>query len=126
MKPGEEMIDEGLRDLAAGDETVFALLVAIGAPRLRNIGINLPQDLPASPEHRLYLKLAADDPDSAHSRFQGSLAAPPNGDTQPPSRCASDRTPFAQAPHGLRESSSRWWEPRAWARSRSMRAASSH
>ena len=71
--PGEELIEEGLRDLAAGDETVFALLVAIGAPRLRNLGLKLPHDLPASPEHRLYLKLAADDPDSAHSRYNALI-----------------------------------------------------
>ena len=69
MKPGEDLIQQGLRDLAAGEETVPALLVAIGAPRLRRMGLPVPKNLPASPEHRLYHILSESDPDSAHSRY---------------------------------------------------------
>ena len=36
--PGEELIEAGLRDLREQRETVEALLVAIGAPRLRRLG----------------------------------------------------------------------------------------
>ena len=67
--PGADLIEAGLRDLRAGRETVEALLVAIGAPRLRSIGLPLPDNLPNDPEHRLYELLAQDDSDSAHSRY---------------------------------------------------------
>ena len=67
--PGAELIDVGLQDLHEGRETVAALLVAIGAPRLRSIGLQLPDTLPDNPEHRLYELLAQDDSDSAHSRY---------------------------------------------------------
>jgi len=71
--PGSDLIDTGLRDLRAGRETVEALLVAIGAPRLRNIGLDLPENLPHNPEHRLYHLLAQDDSDSAHSRYNALI-----------------------------------------------------
>ena len=67
--PGGDLIEKGLTDLRAGRETVEALLVAIGAPRLRSIGLQLPNNLPDNPEHRLYQLLAQDDSDSAHSRY---------------------------------------------------------
>jgi hypothetical protein len=67
--PGADLIEAGLRDLRQGRETVEALLVAIGAPRLRSIGIDLPDNLPGNPEHRLYHLLARDNSDSAHSRY---------------------------------------------------------
>jgi hypothetical protein len=67
--PGADLIEKGLADLCAREETIEALLVAIGAPRLRNIGLNLPAELPDNPEHRLYRLLAQDDSDSAHSRY---------------------------------------------------------
>ena len=46
--PGEDLIEAGIEDLRAGRETVEALLVAIGAPRLRRIGLELPSGLPAT------------------------------------------------------------------------------
>jgi hypothetical protein len=67
--PGADLIEAGLSDIREGRETIAALLVAIGAPRLRALGVNLPDDLPANPEHRLYHLLAKDDPDLAHSRY---------------------------------------------------------
>ena len=67
--PGGDLIEKGVTDLREGRETVEALLVAIGAPRLRRIGLNLPTQLPQNPEHRLYDLLAKDDSDSAHSRY---------------------------------------------------------
>ena len=71
--PGADLIAAGLADLRAGRETIEALLVAIGAPRLRNLGLDLPADLPADPEHRLYDLLARDDSDSAHSRYNAYI-----------------------------------------------------
>ena len=66
--PGEELIERGLEDLAAGVESVEALLVSIGAPRLTWLGLSIPEPFP-SPELRLYALLSAEDEDSAHSRY---------------------------------------------------------
>jgi hypothetical protein len=71
--PGAELIEAGLNDLRAGHETVAALLVAIGAPRLRTIGLDLPDHLPDDPERRLYELLSQDDSDSAHSRYNAFI-----------------------------------------------------
>lgn len=71
--PGEEFVYEGLADLRKGNETVSALLVAIGAPRLRQLGLDVPEHKFTSPEHRLYAKLAAEDSDSAHSRYNALI-----------------------------------------------------
>jgi hypothetical protein len=71
--PGQELIETGLDDLRHGRETVAALIVAIGAPRLRRLGHALPDALPADPEHRLYAHLAEADEDSAHSRYNALI-----------------------------------------------------
>jgi hypothetical protein len=71
--PGGDLIDEGVRDLRAGRETIAALLVAIGSPRLRRLGFDLPDSLPKHPEHRLYDLLSQDGPDSAHSRYNALI-----------------------------------------------------
>lgn len=66
--PGADLVETGLIDLAQGIESVNALVVAIGAPRLRRLGVDVPPTLP-NPEHRLYALLASDDPNSAHGRY---------------------------------------------------------
>ncbi|MBI4424683.1 MAG: hypothetical protein HY554_13200 [Elusimicrobia bacterium] len=70
--PGGELVAQGICDLAAGRETANALLVSIGEPRLRTLGLEMPPGL-ASPEHRLYALLAAEGGDSAHSRYNALL-----------------------------------------------------
>jgi hypothetical protein len=71
--PGGELVTEGLIDLIDGRETIAALLVAIGAPKLRQIGITMPEyNLPV-PEHRLYDLLAEEDMDSAYSRYNALI-----------------------------------------------------
>jgi hypothetical protein len=69
--PGGDLVREGLSDLRLGRETPLALLVAIGAPRLRRLGIAVPSL--EAPEHRLYDLLARDEPDSAHSRYNALI-----------------------------------------------------
>lgn len=71
--PGAELIRTGLGDLRHGRESIEALLVLIGAPRLRRIGIDVPDRAVAHPEHRLYELLARSDSDSAHSRYNSLI-----------------------------------------------------
>jgi hypothetical protein len=66
--PGADLIRDGISDLSAGVLSVPALLVAIGAPRLRALGLSVPE-APPQPEHRLYLLLTRDNPDGAHARY---------------------------------------------------------
>ncbi len=65
--PGAELVLTGLTDLREGRDTTEALLVAIGAPRLRRIGLDVP-DLD-DPEHSLYARLAAEHGAAAHGRY---------------------------------------------------------
>jgi hypothetical protein len=69
VKPGEEFIQQGIQDLNAGRETIPALLVSIGAPRLRRLGLSITHPILPSPEHRLYEKLRASNPDAAYSQY---------------------------------------------------------
>ena len=71
--PGGDLVEQGLRDLADGRESVASLLVSIGAPRLRLLVVDFPASPFPQPEHRLYELLARDDPDSAHSRYNAFL-----------------------------------------------------
>lgn len=73
--PGSDLIREGLRDLAAGVESVPSLLVLVGAPRLRELGIEVEDPFDRSDffEHRLYDLLALEDPDGAHSRYNALI-----------------------------------------------------
>jgi hypothetical protein len=71
--PGEDLIEAGVQDLRDGRETIAALLVAIGSPRLRRLGLDLPDHLPTNPEHRLYDLLSQSDEDSAHSRYNAFI-----------------------------------------------------
>jgi hypothetical protein len=66
--PGGELIREGLRDLQNQHETVPALLVLIGSPRLRMLGLPVPEPT-GHVEHRLYDLLESEDENSAHSRY---------------------------------------------------------
>jgi hypothetical protein len=70
--PGRDLIEQGLDDLAAGTETLAALLVSIGAPRLGQSGLHVADPIPDS-EHRLYALLSRIDPDSAHARYNALI-----------------------------------------------------
>ena len=70
--PGEDLILQGLRDLDAGVESVEALLVSIGAPRLRSVGVAVPESFPG-PEDRLYAMLSEEHGDAAHSRYNALI-----------------------------------------------------
>jgi hypothetical protein len=66
--PGHELVRAGLEDLAAGRESEAALVVAIAAPRLRAVGIEVPAGGGVFPSHRLYALLSQSG-DGAHSRY---------------------------------------------------------
>jgi hypothetical protein len=70
--PGADLIESGISDLEAGLETVPALLVAIGEPRLTLLGVRVPAG-PDNPEHRLYALLARENPAGAHSRYNALI-----------------------------------------------------
>jgi hypothetical protein len=70
--PGADLIRAGLEDLNNGRDTVAAMLVSIGEPRLRRLGI-VPAHVINEPERRLFEALAADDSDSAHSHYNALI-----------------------------------------------------
>jgi hypothetical protein len=71
--PGSDLIRQGIEDLALGSETIPALLVSIGAPRLQRILGNLPAEPFGGPEHRLYELLARENCCAAHSRYNAHI-----------------------------------------------------
>jgi hypothetical protein len=70
--PGARLIKQGASDLDAGRESAEALLVSIGAPRLRSVGIELSMPI-ASPEHKLYALLSNKKGDGAHSAYNALI-----------------------------------------------------
>jgi hypothetical protein len=73
LLPGHEYVKAGIEDLNRGVESVPALLVSIGAPRLRELGLPVPGRVLPSPEHRLYELLRREDADAAHSRYNALI-----------------------------------------------------
>jgi hypothetical protein len=70
--PGASLVQRGVADLGAGRESIEALLVSIGAPRLRSVGISLSSPI-SSPEHKLYALLASEKGDAAHSAYNALI-----------------------------------------------------
>ena len=69
--PGADLVATGLAALGRGDLSVEALLVAIGAPRLRSLGlaVGAPSNMPRHPELALYEAIGRTHPEDAHSRY---------------------------------------------------------
>ena len=72
--PGEELVETGLADLAQGRVSDCSLLILIAAPRLRRLGIQIP-DQPASQpfEHQLYARLDERLGTAAHSYYNSLI-----------------------------------------------------
>jgi hypothetical protein len=66
--PGAELVETGLDDLRRRQPTLEALLVSIGASRLRAAGFDVPKALP-EPELALYELLQEEHGDDAHGRY---------------------------------------------------------
>ena len=74
LLPGEELVEQGLADLSQGRVTDCSLLVLIAAPRLRRLGIEIPDQTPPRPyEHELYARLAERLGDAAHSHYNSLI-----------------------------------------------------
>ena len=73
--PGQELVEAGLAALGRGEWTAEALLIAIGAPRLRSIGLHLPDltHAPSHPELALYHTLGRLHPDDTHTRYNALI-----------------------------------------------------
>ncbi|MDA0323935.1 MAG: hypothetical protein O2923_14635 [Verrucomicrobia bacterium] len=72
--PGAELIVQGIKDLAAGIESIPGLLVAVGAHRIRERLPGLALDgLPERPELRLYALLRLQHPREAYSQYNAYL-----------------------------------------------------
>ncbi len=72
--PGEELVKQGLADLALKQMTDFSLLVLIAGPRLGRLGIHIPeQPFPRPYEHQLYARLDARLGTAAHSYYNSLI-----------------------------------------------------
>ena len=73
--PGADLVDAGIKALARNELTVEALLVAIGASRLRAAGVELPDTaiVPSHPEVALYELIGASHPNDTHSRYNSLI-----------------------------------------------------
>lgn len=73
--PGADLVASGIEALKRGDLTVEALLVCVGATRMRLAGLEVPTAPPLAqpPEIELYLAIGADHPEDAHSRYNALI-----------------------------------------------------
>jgi len=71
--PGGTLIRQGLEDLATGRDTHDALLVLIGSPRLRRLGLHIPGEAPPLVEQLLSERLQRENGDAAHTYYNALI-----------------------------------------------------
>ena len=72
--PGEALVEQGLADLAQDRVTDCSLLLLIAAPRLRRLGILVPdRPSPQPREHELYARLNQRLGPAAHSYYNSLI-----------------------------------------------------
>jgi len=72
--PGQDLVEEGLADLAQNRITDCSLLVLIAAPRLRCLGFQIAERVALEPyEHQLYASLEERLGTGAHSHYNGLI-----------------------------------------------------
>lgn len=73
--PGADLIYPGIAELARGEGSAEASLVAIGSPRLRRLGFRLPENakLPAHPDLLMYRPLCERYGKAAHSQYNALI-----------------------------------------------------
>lgn len=74
LLPGADLVAQGLADLAQKRPTELAFLVLIAAPRLRSLGISVPDPgFPRPSEHQLYNLLEQHLGPGAHSGYNSLI-----------------------------------------------------
>lgn len=73
--PGADLVNAGMEDLRRGEFTIEALLVAVGAPRLRATGLPVPKasGWPLNPEHALYEAIGRSGVGDSHTRYNALI-----------------------------------------------------
>ena len=74
LLPGADLVEQGLADLASGRVSDASLLVLIAAPRLKRLGVQVPERSPQQPyEHQLYARLEERLGAGAHSHYNSLI-----------------------------------------------------
>ena len=74
LLPGEDLVTQGLTDLAKGVLSEGALLVLVAGPRLRSLGIQVPEWKISEPyEHALYSLIEEQLGAGAHSYYNSLI-----------------------------------------------------
>ena len=74
LLPGEDLVTQGLADLAKGELSESALLLLVASPRLRGLGIEVPERKLSEPyEHALYSLIEERLGTGAHSYYNSLL-----------------------------------------------------
>jgi hypothetical protein len=72
--PGQDLVEQGLADLSRNLQTECSLLVLIAAPRLKRLGVHVPnQAFPRPYEHQLYERLQERLGTAAHSYYNSLI-----------------------------------------------------
>lgn len=73
--PGAELVAAGIEDIERGDFTIEALLVAVGAHRLREAGLDVPAapGWPPHPEHSLYDAIGRSGVGDSHAHYNSLI-----------------------------------------------------
>ena len=74
LLPGEDLVKQGIADLALDRVTDLSLLVLIASPRLKRLGIQIPdRPFPRPWEHTLYARLHQRLGAAAHSYYNSLI-----------------------------------------------------
>ena len=74
LLPGKDLVTQGLADLTKGNLSESALLVLVASPRLRDLGIEVPELALDEPyEHALYSLIEERLGTRAHSHYNSLL-----------------------------------------------------
>jgi hypothetical protein len=73
--PGAELVLAGMKEIHSAEPTECALLVLIAAPRLKRLGLEVPErhDIPRPYEHQLYALLERTHGEAAYSRYNSLI-----------------------------------------------------
>lgn len=74
LLPGQDLVTQGLADLAQGRLSEPALLLLVAAPRLRRLGVEVPaRNFPVPVEHLLYSRIEERLGPGAHSYYNSLI-----------------------------------------------------